>query len=142
MFTGVYTEREEMLSLLSDMHKDAYGFRPRGKYSNFTVEEMNAEVDILQVVITEEMEAEAIYVKQQIKAFKKLLVDAMNMGAADHQTALRWIWDGAEVEVYSIQDIEHFVWGRGFLFSSYGRYIIRQITLIYEKNQEKLCTVN
>ena len=39
------TEREQLLTYISDVHKDAYGFRPRGSYDNYSVVELRAELD-------------------------------------------------------------------------------------------------
>ena len=49
------TEREQLLTYISDVHKDAYGFRPRGSYSDYSVVELRAELDSL----CEAAEAEA-----------------------------------------------------------------------------------
>lgn len=42
-----YSEREELISIISDVSKDAYGSRTRKNYSNFSIEDLKSELDYL-----------------------------------------------------------------------------------------------
>ena len=45
--------RESLISYISDAHKDAYGFRPRGyNYSEWSMEDLGEEVDRMSEVIS------------------------------------------------------------------------------------------
>jgi hypothetical protein len=50
------------------------------------------------------------------------------MGANDETTALRWLASSEEFNHY--QDVEHFVWGYGILFTDYGRQLVKRIAEI------------
>ena len=59
-----YTEQEQLLTYISDVHKDAYGFRPRGQYDDWSVEDLKVELDRLVDYANE------VYEQEQIEAEK------------------------------------------------------------------------
>ncbi len=116
-------ERNDLLNIMSDMHKDAYGFRPRHiDYSKFTDAELEAECDSYQEEIeaNEKLEAEVLVTKSS--NWDELIAKTIAMGAGDYKTALRWIVDGADD-----YDAEAIVWSYGLLFSDKGRAIVKDI---------------
>jgi hypothetical protein len=117
------TERNDLLNIMSDMHKDAYGFRPRNiNYSAFTDAELDAEVDRLQAVIEESIKEEAIQEEADLEAFGKLINKTIAMGAGDRATAIRWIVDGADD-----WNAEAIVWSMGILYTETGRALVKEI---------------
>lgn len=123
----MYTYSEE---LFSDFHKDTYGFRPR-EYHEFwdaTPERKqeiwdNVEQDFLQEMVREEKaKAEAL------ERFNALLEKFMTYGAADRTTALRWMTEPSRF--YEVQDVEHFVWNQGILFTDEGRALVKELVEI------------
>ena len=48
------SERDQLLTYISDTHKDAYGFRPRGLYNDMSVQELKVELDRLYEAASEE----------------------------------------------------------------------------------------
>jgi len=79
--------------LYSDLHKDAYGFRPRG--SRFYDEDCSDEdrqwlwdraLEDLDSRIEEDRRRE----EEAVRSFEASLVRAQEMGAADRATAIRW----------------------------------------------------
>ena len=54
----------------------------------------------------------------------------MYFGAGDRKTALSWI-TGQET-FYHSQDVEHFVWEQGILFTQYGKKLIEDLLGIVE----------
>jgi len=117
-------EKNELISMHSDMYKDVYGFRPRGvNFDKHTIKHLNEEMDFLQEILEENMKAEAVRLKVDIIAFKNLIQETIEHGAGDHETALRWLLEGSEYEC----DIEMFVWSTGILYSDYGRSIVKQL---------------
>jgi len=121
-------EKNELLSMHSDMYKDAYGFRPRGvNFDKHTIKHINDEIDFLQEIIEDDMKLQAIRQQQDIVAFKNLIQETIEHGAGNHETALRWLLEGSEYP----QDIEMFVWSTGIDFTEYGRSITKQIENIF-----------
>lgn len=54
MQTIVRSEREVLLSYISDAHKDAYGFRPSNRYAEYaamSLDELHAEADRLGAAV-------------------------------------------------------------------------------------------
>jgi hypothetical protein len=116
-------ERNDLLNIMSDMHKDAYGFRPRHiNYSVFTDAELEAECDYYQEVMESNEKLETIRLEDDIKAFDKLVQQTIEMGAGNRKTALRWIVDGADD-----WDSEAIVWNMGLLHSDTGRALVKEI---------------
>ena len=46
-------------------------------------------------------------------------------GAGDRETALRWM--AMEETFYGKQDVEHWVYKHGFLFTSHGRAVVEEL---------------
>lgn len=93
------SELEQAQCIYGDMHKDAYGFRPRGvDTSTWTLEDFKREFEVLdQVIMAEEeqrQDAEAFAVKN----FEQHVTNTICMGARDRETALRWIMDASQAD--------------------------------------------
>ena len=56
-------------------------------------------------------------------------LSAIKAGAKDEKEALRWLTK--DLGLTHIQDYEHFVWEKGFLFTDYGRELVKQLKNIY-----------
>lgn len=113
---------------ISDMSKEARGFRYRFDYTNMTFAELEAECDYWA------KEAQAAYAEEQarkeedVAEFKQLVAKTIDLGAGDEETALRWLIDGEEF--YSGQDVEHWVWDKGILFTDYGKKLVDKLLSI------------
>ena len=84
------SERDQLLTYISDTHKDAYGFRPRGDYSEMSVQELKDCLDRLYVDASEEAERIHNLEKESWKELKSNLANLVNMGAKDFRQALDW----------------------------------------------------
>lgn len=107
---------EELHQLYSDIHKDAYGFRPRGLSDEFLADETALRAAIadaeraLEVTIRREREDEA----RAIAAFERRVASTMEAGAADRATAIRWLREAAGE--MSVHDADYFCWENGLPF--------------------------
>ena len=54
------SEKEQLLTYISDVHKDARGFRPRGMYNDYSVPELKKVLDDL----SEEAHQEALRIER------------------------------------------------------------------------------
>ena len=127
---GVFTieqyERQSLISYISDAHKDAYGFRPRGfNYSEWSIADLEAEADRLSEAVTRAIEANELEENRAVEAFEQSVQNTIDMGAGNRATALRWLTD-AEI-FYSHQCVESFVWSHGILFTDYGRALVKEL---------------
>lgn len=84
---------------ISDLHKDAYGFRPGvgffERWETATDDEKQQEWDWLVGVLSRQMEDEAQTMKTSVEKFERHVTNTIGMGAGDRETALRWIMDAS-----------------------------------------------
>ena len=120
--------------LFSDLHKDVYGYRPRGEamedWSSRTPRQKNelynALCDELEAV-TQDDERRAV---RNVFEFTGEILDMIELGANDRETALRWMTQ--EDKFYSEQCVSHWVWARGILFTDYGKQLVKDLMNIVE----------
>lgn len=121
-------------NLFSDFHKEAYGFRPRESWWTWletaTPAEKQREWDSLGVAMQSRQAEEERMQEESVASFKQLLQTCIDSGAEDEYVALRWLV--ADQQLEHSQDIEHWVWKQGILFTAYGEEIMRKVTKIVE----------
>ena len=75
-----------------DMHKDAYGVRPRGiDTSSWTEADFEAEFVILSQTIDANYKEQVLAEERAMIAFEMRVQDLMTSGAKDYAMALRWV---------------------------------------------------
>jgi len=86
------TERQELLCTISDLHKDARGFRPSlDRYELKTDDELMAEIEWLGREVKEEIEREQQIDALCITRFNDEVAIFIQQGAANRSTAIRWM---------------------------------------------------
>jgi len=127
----MYTYSEE---LFSDFHKDAYGFRPTGDHWFYgaTPAEKQEIWDAVGRAFDRRQAEEAEIEAQSLAKFKEEVQTYIDNGAGDRQTALRWMTQ--DETFYHSQDVEHWVWKQGILFTDYGRELVKELEKIVEFN--------
>ena len=84
---------------VSDLHKDAYGFRPSElfweEWIGSTDAERQAIWDSLERALEVSMEIERENEQRAIERFEALVRVNIDAGAEDRETALRWIMDAS-----------------------------------------------
>ena len=111
------TEREQLLTYISDVHKDAYGFRPRGSYDNYSVVELKAELDRLCEIAEEEYKRQQELEAEAYKALHKHLADLVNMGAKNFKQALAWDIQAEECEHDGFVDFGFYCYKKGIAYN-------------------------
>ena len=124
-----YTEQEQLLTYISDVHKDAYGFRPRDKYDDWSVEDLKVELDRLVEIANEVYEQEQIEAEKAADAFDEQILAVQASGAGNREQAIKWLVEADEDALY---DLEHFVWKQGFLFTDRGRALVKELVDLYK----------
>ena len=118
----------------SDLHKDVYGFRPRGTLMEEWHERTPRQKQELWNALCDELEEntkrEKIVEQECVNEFEARVQDVIELGAENRETALRWIV-GSET-FYHSQDVEHFVWEQGILFTDYGKQLVKDLCSIVE----------
>jgi hypothetical protein len=82
--------RQNLLAIYSDMHKDAYGFRPRGEWTDMSTMALISDMEYFGKLIDISLAEEAIGEKAAIEALEARLASFMEMGAPNRATAMRW----------------------------------------------------
>ena len=123
---ATYTYDEQ---IFSDFHKDAYGFRPRGHEFYTATPDRKQEIwdsvgRAFVIREAEETEEEA----RALREFSSSLESVIEAGAGDRTIALRWMTDGETF--YSRQDVEHWVFNQGFLFTDEGSALVEEFMSI------------
>tara|TARA_B100000927_G_scaffold290625_1_gene289999 strand:- start:222 stop:596 length:375 start_codon:yes stop_codon:yes gene_type:complete len=108
------SEKDQLLSMISDVHKDAYGFRPRGLYTGMTVKELEVELDRLCEAASEEADRIEKLEAENWKALKKHLSGLVDIGAKDFRQALAWDMQAEDVPEY---DFGYYCFHKGVAYS-------------------------
>lgn len=118
----------------SDLHKDVHGFRPSAIFmknvKNFSDQERDDLWEALCVQLEENTKVEVAQAELDAAKFEARVLDVIDLGAGDRETALQWIT--SQETFYHIQDVEHFVWEQGVLFTDYGKQLVKDLAEIVE----------
>jgi hypothetical protein len=125
----MYTFDEQ---IVSDLHKDAYGCRPSQFWWQCWKEadndEKQREWDDLLEQLDRTIELERQEEMYALKSFNGW-VDVTRMHAGSEEDALRWITQ--DQGFAHCQDIEHWVWSQGILFTDRGREVVATLKRIW-----------
>ena len=83
--------------LVSDLHKDARGFRPGQQFMvewKLATPESKQEVwDMLCAEVRAENDYEAAREAEKVEQHERMIEVALTLGAPDRETAIRWVQD-------------------------------------------------
>jgi hypothetical protein len=85
------SELEQAQEIYSDMHKDAYGFRPRFDYSTWTLDKFNAQFETMSRIIEADNKVEKENQEKSAHDFEMRVLSLLQTGAKNRAMALRWI---------------------------------------------------
>lgn len=120
--------------LFSDLHKDVYGYRPRGAamedWNSRTPRQKNELFNALCDELEEVTRDEKRQADRNLMEFTGEILNMIELGAKDRETALRWMTQ--DHEFHSEQDVSHWVWSHGILFTEYGKQLVKDLLKIVE----------
>ena len=122
-YLAIQTCYEETASAYSKSYARSFN------YDKMSIEEIEKLTDEMSVIADENIREEKKAEEQAITEFKDLINKTIKAGAKDEKEALRWLTK--DLGLTHIQDYEHFVWEKGFLFTDYGRELVKQLKNIY-----------
>ena len=133
------TKRQELLSIISDFHKDARGFRPSlARYEGLSEDQLTAEIQWLAREVEEELERQEAANLANVRAVQATVAINILSGAGNTRDGIRWMIEATEEEFSHPQDVEGYVWSLGILDTVYGRHFLRIAQdIITEKNTKK-----
>jgi hypothetical protein len=129
--------------LFSDLHKDVYGFRPRGHWfydANTTDQERQEEWDYLCKRLGEQIEEENAAKAEALKKFYARVEELKRSGAKDDQQAIKWIvqslnpskndlWYGGDWVCYELG----LAFANGYIFNQACRELEKELEEIDEQ---------
>jgi hypothetical protein len=130
---GVHTvedfERRELEIAIYEGHKDAFGVKGRHyDFESMTMDELRAEYDYICRAAQETFDREAEEARNAVAEFEAEVAQTISYGAGNRETALRWMTQNEEF--YHGQDVEHWVWNKGMLFTDEGKALIKELMAI------------
>jgi hypothetical protein len=109
---------EQAQCIYWDMHKDAYGVRPRCiDTSAWTLEDFEAEFKILGEAIDREEIARKASEAQATELFERRVAELLNTGARDYDMAMRWIHEAEETN----GDNDYLAWTLGLPYQYFRK---------------------
>ena len=125
----VYTvedyKRYSLAAYISDVSKEAQGFRTRVDWKSASIEELEEDADYFSKYAAEERKLEEAREEAAVADFKELVKKTIALGARDEETALRWLTQGETF--YHGQCVEHYVYNCGILFTDYGKELVKKL---------------
>ena len=119
-------ERYDLEMYIYDLHNAAYGVKGRHyDFASMSMDDLRKLADRIAdaVEVAEAEEAHAAEVA--IADFEATVGEFIEAGAGDRETALRWMT--MEETFYMKQDVESWVYGHGFLFTSHGKAVVEEL---------------
>lgn len=87
------TEREYQIEHIVNLHKSAYGFKPRWEWDEMSDSDLDAEAERLSVEAKAEAKREDEREALRVAEFEGMVADTIAAGAKDRETAIRWLRD-------------------------------------------------
>lgn len=117
------TALEQAATIYSDMHKDAYGFRPRegGIHNPQTLEDYDSAFADMQATIRANEAMADFTARRALNAVRGEIAALQQQHGIDRETALRW-WFEAEGRNEHAQDREMALWSRGIAFKDFPEF--------------------
>jgi hypothetical protein len=110
------TDREEMLLTMSDLSKDAFGFRVRLDYDAMSDAELTETWDYYIDELDRTMKRDEERKKEAMIDYEKEITEVIALGANSRKRALLWMLDSKDGELPMCEfDIEHWMYNRGLL---------------------------
>lgn len=112
------TDLEQAQATYWDMHKDAYGVRPRCiDTSAWTLEDFEAEFKVLGEAIEREDIARREAEAKAVEAFERRVFELLRTGAKDKEMAIRWIHEAEETN----GDNDYLAWTLGLPYQYFRK---------------------
>ena len=121
---------DDCCSWISDASKDVQGFRNRIDPTDMTFAALEAACEYWSNAANEAVKEEREIAEAAVVEFKQAVRDIIDIGAGDLATAIRWMTQSTKF--YHQQDVEHWVYNHGILFTSFGKALVRRLENIVE----------
>lgn len=118
-------------NIVSDLHKDARGFRPTQYWWDQWTKCNDAQKQFMWDALCDELEQTlALEELQQARAFAKLsdrILETMKLGAFDTKTAIKWIIEAEEFSDFDLQyGADYFCYHFGVGYDTKNKFPIQE----------------
>ena len=121
--------RKDLETFIYEEHKTAFGTKGRHyDFASMDRAELEKEAEYIADACDRAFKEEAHRAEVAIADLEGLINDTISFGASDRATALRWLTQ--DEEFYHSQDVEHWVWNQGVLFTDYGRELVKELEAV------------
>lgn len=122
--------RQDLEMFIYEEHKTAFGIKGRHyNFASMSMDELRAEAEYIADACDWARAEEAHQAEVAIADLEGLINDTIySYGAGDRATALRWLTQ--DEKFYHSQDVEHWVWNQGVLFTDYGRELVKELEAV------------
>ncbi len=95
--------RDDLMSYISDAHKDAYGFRPHDwNLSLKSIEELEAIADRMTDAVCDAIQRQRLEEEEALRSFEALIATLVCVQRArDREQAIRWIVESLDMGGYA-----------------------------------------
>jgi len=103
--------------IISDLHKDAYGFRPSQRFfddwAEYTPAEKQEVWDMLCTEMERSMKEQAESEAAALVEFRKTVAAQMALCNVTWTKAVDYLADAEDIDIDCDQDFDYFLWGQG-----------------------------
>ena len=124
---------QQDFDLIRDLHKEARGRRPSYDWDVwFAALPAEAKQEVWNDLVAESKQRDAEDAREEqwhCREFRDAIRATMRAGAPSVNDALSWLYGyhAHGVKPYSVQDIEHWVWDLGILFTPLGKAVVQRL---------------
>lgn len=136
----VQEDKNEIISIISDVYKDVNGFRPRTyNFQDWTLNELDEFFKDLVKQSEELRKEEKEFEKSRLQEFKDTLNNLKSNHNLTENEALRWMLDGFidGSGEFDYLTIEGFTMYHDISYTNYGREIEKKLLKIVTRNPKK-----
>ena len=128
-----YLDTQSLYEVISDCTSKSYARSEIARLDTVSEEDFKKEQDYWfaqsEIAFNEEVAAKA----KALADFKAELNVCLEAGAIDRATALRWMTE--DERFYHLQDVEHWVWDKGILFTDEGKAVCKELEVLIEHEE-------
>jgi hypothetical protein len=134
----INVHREYLLSTISDVYKEVYGFRPRSyNFESWSTEDLDKFYDELSEDAKEQYKEEKKASIKAVAKFKELLATFQNGSVPiDPDTVLRWVFEGYYSDYTDSPtdfEVDGFFYHHGIAYTDYAKEIQPKLLTIAEE---------
>jgi len=128
-----YLDTQSLYEVISDCTSKSYARSEIARLDTVSEEDFKKEQDYWfaqsEIAFNEEVAAKA----KALADFEAEVNVCLEAGAIDRATALRWMTE--DERFYHLQDVEHWVWDKGILFTDEGKAVCKELEVLIEHEE-------